>query len=74
MPIQHAQDATDVAVAFLSKYYYWRHVPKSARRNNGEWVVSVDVGLFVTELATVTIDAATSQIVSYDMPGSPARQ
>lgn len=68
MPNMDAQDATKAAVVFLSQYYM-THVPKGAKRDNGEWVVSVDVGLFITEIAVVTIDANTSKVVAYEMPG-----
>jgi hypothetical protein len=72
-PLSHSQGeldartATDVAVRFI-KQYRLAALPKGATKANGKWVVKVDVGVLDTRIATVEIDAKTSQILEYNIP------
>lgn len=65
--ITSAKEATEIAMEFLGTYFVARK-PLSAKRQNGTWVVKVDVGFFATEVATVEIDADDEQILLYDLP------
>lgn len=66
--IESADQATEIAVGFLKKYYQILQRPLSAKPEQGKWVVEVDVGAFFTIVAKVTIDAATGTILDYRVP------
>ena len=69
--IDSADQATEIAVAFLKKHYQILHKPLSAKLEQGKWVVEVDVGLFFTLIAKVTVDGATGTILDYHVPPPP---
>jgi hypothetical protein len=64
--VTNAQEATDTALAFLAKYYAFR-LPTGARKEDGSWVVTVNVGVFVPEIAEVKINSQTREVVSYQI-------
>gem|GEM_PF-1732140 len=64
--ISNAQEATDTALAFLARYFAFRQ-PTGARMENGSWVVTVNVGVFLPEIAEVKINSQTREVVSYQM-------
>ena len=69
--IESADQATEIAVGFLKKHYQILQKPLKASLDHGKWAVEVDVGLFFTVVAKVSIDAATGAIVEYQVPPPP---
>jgi len=65
--ITSAKQATETATEFLKEYFTVQK-PRSAKKEDGNWVVKVDVGLFLTEIATVEIDTDSEEILSYELP------
>ena len=65
--VESAQAATEIAVEFVKRHYLIAQ-PKSAKRENGAWAVSIDVGALVVKIATVKISAETGEIEEYDIP------
>lgn len=65
--IKSADRATAVAVDFLKRYYSYIK-PIRANKANNIWIVELDVGLLLKEIAKVHIDANTGFIVEYDVP------
>lgn len=62
-----APQATEIAMAFVKKHRFLLR-PLSAVRENGNWLVKIDVGPLLKEVATVKIDARTGDILEYDIP------
>lgn len=69
--IESAEQATEIAVDFLKKYYQILQKPLSAKLEQGQWIVEVDVGVFHTIAARVVIDAETGKILTYVVPPPP---
>jgi hypothetical protein len=69
--VESAEQATEIAVDFLKKYYQILQKPLSARLEEGKWIVEVDVGVFHTIAARVVIEADTGKILTYDVPPPP---
>lgn len=65
--IKSASEATKVATSFLRQYYGFLR-PISAMRDNAIWIVKVDVGVVLKEIAEVKIDASTADIIGYSFP------
>ena len=65
--ITSAKQATEIATEFLNEYFTAQK-PISTKKGNGNWVVKVDVGLFLTQIATVEIDADSGEVLSYVLP------
>ena len=65
--VESAAQATDIAVEFLKKHYKIFHRPLKATQEQGKWVVEVDVGSFLMQVARVSIDAETGDIASYEV-------
>jgi len=65
--VKSAPQATDIAVSFVSKHRFFAR-PLSAIRENGHWLVKIDVGPLAKEIASVKIDAKTGEILEYDIP------
>ncbi len=65
--INSAARATFIAKSFLEEYYSFLR-PISAVRENGHWVVKIDVGPLAKVIASVKIDAQTGEILEYDIP------
>ena len=66
--VESAVQATDIAVEFLKRHFPIFHRPLKAGREQGAWVVEVDVGPFLVKVARVSIDAETGDITSYEIP------
>lgn len=62
--IRSAGKATEVAAAFLKQYYGFLR-PVSAEKNNGTWLVKIDVGAVLQKIAEITVDASSAEIVDY---------
>ena len=69
--VESADQATEIAVNFLKEHYQIRQRPLKARKDDGKWLVEVDVGAFFTRAAKVTVDATTGGIIDYDVPTVP---
>ena len=65
--VKSAAEATKIATTFLKQYYAFLR-PVSAAKENSTWIVKIDVGLVMKEIAEVKIDAATSEISGYSFP------
>lgn len=65
--VKSAREATSIATTFLRQYYGFIR-PKNASKDNGTWVVEVDVGVVTKEIAQVKIDASTAEVVGYSFP------
>ena len=66
--ITTASEATDIALKLLEPHCLFQRRPRSAVKKEDVWTVRIDVGLFFRELATVTIDAKSGEVLSYDIP------
>lgn len=66
--VESADQATDIAVDFLKRYYKVLQKPLRASLDDGKWLVEVDVGLFFIVVAKVTVDAGTGAITDYQVP------
>lgn len=67
--VDSADKATELAVAFLEKHYYYVK-PVKAVREEDIWTVEVDVGLLSVQIAKVSIDANKSSIIQYSIPAT----
>ena len=65
--IKSAAEATRIATSFLKQYYGFLR-PMGAVRENGNWIVKVDVGILNRQIAEVKIDAITSEVIKYSIP------
>lgn len=65
--VKSAAEATKIATTFLKQHYDFVR-PISAAKKNGSWVVKVDVGLILKEIAEVKIDVLTAEIIEYSFP------
>ncbi len=65
--VKSAPQATEIAMSFVGKHRFFAR-PISAVLENGNWVVKIDVGPLVKEIASVKIDAKTGEILEYDIP------
>ncbi len=76
--IKDAEQATAVAVGFLKSYYPISQKPLNASFEKGrlnsenKWVVEVDVGAFYPRIATVTVQASTGTILTYQVERAEA--
>ena len=62
--IESAKKATELAVSFIKQYYYWSRPLKASHENN-TWIVDIDVGVLITDIITVKIDAVNENVISY---------
>ena len=65
--VKSAPQATAIAESFVSKHRFFSR-PLSAERDDGNWVVKIDIGQLAKVVATIKIDAKTGEILEYDMP------
>ena len=65
--VKSAPQATEIAMSFVEKHRFFAR-PLSAVRENGNWVVKLDVGPLGREISSVKIDAKTGEILEYDIP------
>lgn len=70
--VTSAEQATNIAINFLKRYYYFAR-PVSAKRSNGTWEVLLDVGIVERKVARTEIDGATGEIVAYELPVPPEK-
>jgi hypothetical protein len=65
--VESAQQATEIATEFLTRWYTFLR-PISAKREDGAWVVQVDVGVLGQKIATLRISAASGAILEFGQP------
>lgn len=71
-PVESAEQATEIGVAFLARYYQFLE-PLKVRKEGPFWLVEVDTGAFYPQVAKVKIDVATGAIVEMERPVAPTR-
>ena len=67
--VTSAQQAHAIAVSFIRKnssIFFAR--PKKAVRDDGIWLVEIDVGAIMPKIAKVKVDASSGEILEYDIP------
>ena len=62
-----AQQATDIAMDFVRKHFLVAR-PRRAVRQDGQWRVEVDVGIFAEQIGWVEVDAHSGEILRYELP------
>ncbi|MBI2908593.1 MAG: hypothetical protein HYX92_13190 [Chloroflexi bacterium] len=65
--LKSAEEATSKALSFLKKYHPWAR-PMKAVREDGIWLVQVDVGALKTKIGTIKLDAQTGKVLEFDVP------
>jgi hypothetical protein len=65
--IKSAAEATKIAASFLKQYYGFLR-PISAEKENGNWLIKIDVGVITKEIAEVKINAITADVTGYSLP------
>lgn len=63
-----AVEATEIAMTFVKKHRFISR-PLKAVRENGTWLVEIDVGPFSIMVAKVKVDAESGEILEYTIPG-----
>jgi hypothetical protein len=64
--IENAEKATEIALSFIKQHYHFGGHPLKAKREDATWTVDIDVGMLLTEIVTVKIDAENGSIISYE--------
>lgn len=65
--VMSAPQATEIAHAFISKYYPFAR-PLSAIKEGSVWNVEINAGPLVTRIAKIKVDAATGKVLDYSVP------
>ena len=68
--VKSAEEATEIARAFIKKHRIIA-LPIKAVRENGIWLVEIDVGPLAVKVAKIKVDANTGRIISYELPEFP---
>ncbi len=63
-----APEATEIAQSFVKKYRSFAR-PLKAVREDGTWLVEIDVGPLFVAVAKVKVDAESGDILEYTIPG-----
>jgi len=63
--VKSAEEATEIALDFVKKYYPFYHRPIKSVKEDSIWLVEIDVGLVTTIVAKVKIDAKTGNILEF---------
>lgn len=66
--VRSAEQATEIAVSFLKRHRMLPLPISALRYLEDSWEVKLDVGAFVTRIATVHIHAKTGEITDYTVP------
>ena len=53
---------------FVKKHFLWPTRPVSAKKEGSTWVVKVDIGVFLSGVGEVNLDAQTGAIEEYKFP------
>jgi len=65
--VKSAAHATEIAMSFVKKYY-WFARPMRAVREDNTWLVEIDVGPLAPMVAKVKLDAKSGDILGYTTP------
>ena len=65
--VKSAARATEIAMSFVKKYY-WFARPMRAVREDNTWSVEIDVGPLAPIVAKVKLDAKSGDILEYTTP------
>ena len=65
--VKSAAKATEIAASLLKQYYGFLR-PISAVREDGTWIVKIDVGVLGKRIAEAKIDALTADVIDYSFP------
>ena len=68
--VQTVEQATQVAIDFVRKYYSFVY-PISARRENSRWVIDLDISYFRPSYVRVKILAATGALEDFKVTLGP---
>jgi len=68
--VQTVEQATQVAIDFLRKYYSFVY-PMSARRENSRWIVDLDISYFRPSYVRVKIVADTGTLEDFKVTLGP---
>ena len=67
--VKSASQAITIAESFLKKHLVVFFVqPKKAVREDGFWLVEIDIGPIIPKIAKFKIDANSGEIMEYDLP------
>lgn len=65
--VKSAPEATEIAQSFVKKHRLIAR-PLKAVREDGTWLVEIDVGPVFVAVAKVKVDAESGDILEYDIP------
>lgn len=68
MPVRNAEQATKIAESFIKKKGYGWVRPLKAVKQDGIWLVELDVGVLLTIVAQVKVNAESGEILEYEIP------
>ena len=68
--IQNAEQATQVAIDLVRKYYSFVY-PVSAKRENSRWIVDLDISYFRPSYVRVNIIAETGTLEDFKVTLGP---
>lgn len=63
--IKSAKEATEKALNYVKDYYPFYHKPIKVVKEDGTWLLEIDVGLLTTTIAKVKVDAKTGNILEF---------
>jgi hypothetical protein len=75
--IKNASEAIEKARSFLMEKYPLRGKiakPIKTTRENDDWVVKLNIGIATTLIATIKIDAVSSEVLEYNIPPVSEKQ
>ncbi len=65
--VKSAPQATAIAESFIKKHYLFSR-PVKAVREDGTWLVEIDVGPLFSVIAKIKVDAKSGDILEYTLP------
>ena len=66
--LKDAHIATETAMEFVKRHYFWGGRPRSAKEENGVWVIEIDIGITKDRLGYVKLDSETRDVVECLFP------
>ena len=65
--VKSAKEATEIALSFIKKCRIYTR-PLKAVRDDGTWLVDIDVGPVYITIAKIKVDAKSGDILEYTIP------
>lgn len=62
--VKSAKEATEIAQSFVQQYFFFAR-PRKAIRDDGIWLVELDVGALTPMIAKVKLDAKSGDVLEY---------